>query len=233
MGSSQLKEDIVEIHHVRQTAEVRVAGHFALFGGSVQGLTFRVEDRSGRLRVRTEGRENVPTAAAPAIDALFDVADHHAFLPACHQFVKQHSEVVPLHLRGVLKFVNHDVAQGGSNALIDERGVTPLHHVSEQNGRFGKHEMSGGTVGGFDLGIHVGQQGQRREQLQREPNARQRQCCVPPFLFQSAKFFGNRFGGGEHVPFLCIRFLHQRRGVLHVFQECGGRFGDEVAVGDF
>ena len=70
--------------------------------------------------------------------------------------------------------------------------------------------MSGGTVGGFDLGIHVGQQGQRREQLQREPNARQRQCCVPSFLFQSAKFFGNRFGCGEHDPFLRIRFLHQR-----------------------
>ena len=74
--------------------------------------------------VIAQSRQNFPVAASPAVDALLDVAHDEAAFLLCQAFLQQQMEVLPLHARGILKLVNHYRIDGGTDFLVDKRGVS-------------------------------------------------------------------------------------------------------------
>ena len=118
--SSLGEEDVVESDDRARRAVVGVEG------ADVQ-LTVGI----GKLAANIG--QQPPVAAAPAVDALLHVA-HNQVLSAlvAHGLFKEHLEVLPLHGRGVLELVDHDVLQLGAHLLEDERGVAPLDELMQQ-----------------------------------------------------------------------------------------------------
>ena len=69
--------------------------------------------------------ENLPIAAPPSVDGLFDVADQQdgRFIVLCYGIFQQRDEIAPLLLRSVLKFVDHEVREGVPRFFVDKRRV--------------------------------------------------------------------------------------------------------------
>ena len=88
-----------------------------------------------------------PVTLSPAVDALLHVTDDEvARSLLCHAVVEQHLEVAPLYLTGVLKLVDHDVAQLYADLFVEERRVRSLYHTVEQSLRITEHEAVGVSV---------------------------------------------------------------------------------------
>ena len=127
------EEFVVEVDDMARTAAVDVEGF----------------DVDAQRRLPLDVAEDAPVAAAPTVDALLHVADEEVAAALGEALEEEHAEVLPLQSRGVLKLVDHDMAQQGADLLEDERRVAVAHHATEEDGRLGEVEAGG-------LGIDVG-----------------------------------------------------------------------------
>src|SRR5690606_15274091 len=60
------------------------------------------------LELRNLNFHNLPIAAAKPINGLFDISYDQIGIPFRHVILDQRSEVVPLYLGSILKFVDHN-----------------------------------------------------------------------------------------------------------------------------
>ena len=102
---------VVELHHQRQAPEILLQ-------------VYRFGARFSQLPCRP-AVQDLPVAAPPAVDRLFDVAhdQHRGLFRLCHGVAQQGQEVFPLPGRGVLKFVDHEPVVAVADFFVDERGV--------------------------------------------------------------------------------------------------------------
>ena len=75
-----------------------------------------------------------PVRSAPAVDGLLDVAHHEIAATGSLAFPEEGTEIVPLHQRGVLGLVEHEMLVAVADFLIDERSVVVGDDPAEQVG---------------------------------------------------------------------------------------------------
>ena len=110
-----------------------------------------------------------PVATSPSVDALLHVAHNQVLRVAvAHRLLQQHLEVLPLHGRGVLELVNHDVFKLGAYLLEDERRVAAVYQVVEQLLRVAQQEPVGRLVQGSHLPFYSVEQSELVQVSQRE-----------------------------------------------------------------
>ena len=73
-----------------------------------------------------------PVTVSPAVDGLFDVSYYQAVCSLSKPFEQEQFEISPLHPAGVLKLVDHDIADVGSYLFEHERGISVLNQLMEQ-----------------------------------------------------------------------------------------------------
>ena len=76
--------------------------------------------------------QDFPVAAAKAIDALLDIAYQHTRVAGRHVLHQQTLEIDPLQRGGVLKFINHYVAEGCANPFKHKRGIVSTDQFIEK-----------------------------------------------------------------------------------------------------
>ena len=77
-----------------------------------------------------------------------------------HTFVHQDSEVLPLYGTGVLKLVNHNIVELGTNLLKDKRSVTFLDERMQQVLGVSQQEDIGLVIDVFHFLFNTAQQSQ-------------------------------------------------------------------------
>ena len=104
--------------------------------------------------------ENLPVAAPPAVDRLFDVAyqEHRRLLALRHGVVQQRQEVLPLLDRGVLELVDHEALEAVADFFVDERRVVAADEFREDLLGFGEEQHVLLVAQLAHLGVEVGQQ---------------------------------------------------------------------------
>ena len=118
---------VVELHHQRQAPEILLQ-------------VYRFGARFSQLPCRP-AVQDLPVAAPPAVDRLFDVAhdQHRGLFRLCHGVAQQGQEVFPLPGRGVLKFVDHEPVVAVADFFVDERGVVVADELREDVLGLGEH----------------------------------------------------------------------------------------------
>ena len=92
-----------------------------------------LQSLTGILELVPDIGQQAPVATAPAVDALLHVAYYQVRRALmAHRFLQQYLEVLPLHGRGILKLVNHDMFQVGANLLKHKGRVAVLDQFVEQ-----------------------------------------------------------------------------------------------------
>ena len=114
-GSSRLEEEIVEVHHICQTAVVGVKYFFL--------MAFKL--------VRHNIIQQFPVRASPAVDALLDVSDYQALASLGLALMKQRAEIAPLHTGSILELVKKEMFITDSQLLIHERSIRTVDYVTK------------------------------------------------------------------------------------------------------
>ncbi len=70
--------------------------------------------------------EQCPVGVPEAVDALLYIAHDQVLLALRQALLYERTEIFPLHLARVLKFVDHVMVNLRADLLVDERGVTIL-----------------------------------------------------------------------------------------------------------
>ena len=152
-GRGRVEESVVEVDDV---ALGTIVGVEVL-------LTYDV-----RVVMFVETLQELPVAIAPTVDALLDVTDDEAPVLVGDAVVEQNLEVGPLHGRGVLELIDHDIAQLSAYLLVDERRVLLVDEVVEQLLRVGERVVVVVGVDVVDLLLDTSEESQLVDVLQRE-----------------------------------------------------------------
>ena len=75
--------------------------------------------------------QKLPVRAAPAIDALLDVADHEVGTSGSIAFAKQRKEVLPLDGGSILELIQQEILEADAHFFVDERSVAAVDYVPE------------------------------------------------------------------------------------------------------
>ncbi|EJX06958.1 hypothetical protein EVA_04922 [gut metagenome] len=189
-----------------------------VFGGCGEKQVVEVDDvgfapavggqRLHRYRKISDGLvqtvENSPVAVSPAVDRLLHIAHNQAVGSLRKALQQQQLEVVPLHAAGVLKLVNHHIADVGANLFEHKRRVAIFHQLMKQRVGVRQQEAVVLLIQQAHLLVDVGQQLHIIEILQREQAG-----VVQPVVLDA-------------IFFCCLQELHQL--VFRQFHN-GGTFG--------
>ena len=124
LSASFLKEQVIEMNDIRFASPV-----------GIQRLGAYAE-----TRVAVQSGQNTPVSVSPAVDALLDVSHNQTAVLLCQTLFQQQMEILPLHARGVLKFVDHHHVDGRTDFLIDKRGITFADQSVKQSVRVRKEK---------------------------------------------------------------------------------------------
>ena len=113
------EKSVVEINYVARAPEVAPELGF-LHAVHAEGFVNAVIEKS-------------PVRAAPPVYALFHVADHKVFLVFRRAFGNERSEILPLHHRGILKFVKQEIFIPDSRLLVNERSIRTVDNILENH----------------------------------------------------------------------------------------------------
>ncbi len=69
-----------------------------------------------------------PVGISPAVNALFHVANNQVVVTTIHAIFEQRLEIFPLHRRGVLKFVEHEMFQENAHFFVDKWRVAAFDY---------------------------------------------------------------------------------------------------------
>ena len=118
----------------RQGEEAVVEFHDLLATAPVVFQNYIVDTKRGEISFHALSQQT-PVTVTPTIDALLDIT-HDQGPPTFGKSVHdQRQEIAPLHGRGVLKLVDHDMFVKISRFLEQKRGVVPGDQHVEQAGR--------------------------------------------------------------------------------------------------
>ena len=82
----------------------------------VQGLA---ADFSRHILFNTAGQQ-IPIPATPSVDTLLDITDDQTFISIGLALLNQRFEILPLHDRSVLEFIQQEILKTDTQLLIDE-----------------------------------------------------------------------------------------------------------------
>ena len=99
-----------------------------------------------------------PVTVSPAVDGLFHVSYNQAVCSLRQTFEQQQTEIVPLHTRSILKFINHYVAYGCSYLFEYKRGISFFYQVMKQRVGIRQQEAIVLMVQFAYLFVYIGQQ---------------------------------------------------------------------------
>ena len=112
--------------------EIVVEGDDAAAGPVVGVKRCGLDETAVVSKLMLDAVEQPPVTRTPAIDALFHIAYNEVAAVLRHAVAEQYFEIAPLQSAGVLKLVNHDLAEGGTNAFKDKRTVALVNYGIEE-----------------------------------------------------------------------------------------------------
>ena len=108
-------------------------------------------ERFARLAAQKLG-----AGVAETVDTLLHIADNQVLAPSREGLLHQRAQIVPVHLRGVLEFVDEQMIELRAHLFVDKRHLPLFQHAAQQGVGVAEEKHVMLTAEGVDIVARAG-----------------------------------------------------------------------------